>query len=310
MLGLFLLSERVCVNALPKPVRSGVQILIDVGLCSAVDDHVSMKGFGLFNVRGVWLFAHSPSIAPTLYYGNDSIALMNHVAPKVGGSCLDLCCGPGAQALVCSQRSARVVASDINPIAAALAAVNAAFNGKHQQISVRCGDLYETVAGQMFDTIIVNPPLLPIPRELPYPFVGDGGLDGLDLMRRILEGAPDHLTADGTLHSLGVTLSNGFVPTSYEELERLASHFGLDVTLTITAHVDAGAESQWSNCVGATIAGFAGCDIVEAVNTLVEKYRSAGGSHVCAYFLKAGVGRGKLRILDLSDETSGGFWYI
>ncbi len=36
-----------------------------------------------------------------------------------------------------------------------------------------------------FDLICMNPPLLPIPSGLGYPFIGDGGPDGLAVTRRV-----------------------------------------------------------------------------------------------------------------------------
>lgn len=39
----------------------------------------------------------------------------------------------------------------------------------------------------------MNPPLLPIPDEIPYPFVGDGGQSGLDITLHILKGGDTHL---------------------------------------------------------------------------------------------------------------------
>jgi release factor glutamine methyltransferase len=188
--------------------------------------------------------------------------------------------------------------------------VNVAFNGRLDQISVRRGDLYETVIGESFDTIVVNPPLPPIPANLPYPFVGAGGPDGLDLVWRILEGAPDHLTADGTLHSLGATPSDGFLPTRYDQLKHVTARLGLDVMLTITAHVPADANSRWSAGVGATNAAVSGADHRETIHRLANAYIDAGGSHICAYFLRAQLGRGQLKVRDLSDEGGASFWYV
>ncbi len=45
----------------------------------------------------------------------------------------------------------------------------------------------------MFSLVVVNPPLLPIPDEIPYPFVGDGGQSGLDITLHILKGGDTHL---------------------------------------------------------------------------------------------------------------------
>lgn len=45
----------------------------------------------------------------------------------------------------------------------------------------------------VFRLSFVNHPLLPIPDEIPYPFVGDGGQSGLDITLHILKGGDTHL---------------------------------------------------------------------------------------------------------------------
>ena len=81
-------------------------------------------------------------------------------------------------------------------------AYNAAIlNGKINGISpkkyeVRKSNLYQMVPEQ-FDCIISNPPFVPVPENIVFPLCGDGGEDGLDLVRKIISGYTQHLKPFG-----------------------------------------------------------------------------------------------------------------
>ena len=69
------------------------------------------------------------------------------------------------------------------------------------------GDLYAPLAGKRYDLIIANPPYvdaegmagLPTECRAEPKLAFDGGADGLDVVRRILDRAAEHLTAEGGL---------------------------------------------------------------------------------------------------------------
>jgi ribosomal protein L3 glutamine methyltransferase len=122
---------------------------------------------------------------------------------------LDLCTGSGCLAILACQSfpNATVDAVDISPDALAVAARNVADYGVEDRISLYEGDLFDAVNDARYDLIITNPPYVDaegmagLPREcLHEPSIAfDGGDDGLDIVRRILDGAKDHLTPDGGL---------------------------------------------------------------------------------------------------------------
>ena len=72
----------------------------------------------------------------------------------------DLCTGSGIQALVALRAGAtRVVAVDINPVAAATAAENARANGFGDRVVAVASNLFSAVAPRPhFDVILINPP--------------------------------------------------------------------------------------------------------------------------------------------------------
>jgi release factor glutamine methyltransferase len=122
---------------------------------------------------------------------------------------VDLCCGSGAVAVVLSavDPRTRVFAVDIDPRAVRCAARNLRGSGAW----VRCGDLYDALPTALRGRVTIltaNAPyvptseiaLMPPEARLHEPRVAlDGGTDGLDIHRRIVEAAPEWLAPGGHL---------------------------------------------------------------------------------------------------------------
>ncbi|WP_336922565.1 putative protein N(5)-glutamine methyltransferase [Aquipuribacter sp. SD81] len=123
---------------------------------------------------------------------------------------VDLCCGSGALGLVLATAlGARLElhAADLDPAAVELARSTLAPHGA----AVHPGDLYDALPDRLrgtVDVLVVNAPYVPsealrlLPREAREhePLVAlDGGADGSDLQRRVVEGAPGWLAIGGTL---------------------------------------------------------------------------------------------------------------
>jgi hypothetical protein len=109
-------------------------------------------------------------------------------------SAFDLGTGCGVQAIHAAGHSERVVASDINPRAVALATLSVELNGL-DGVDVRLGDRFEPVAGERFDLVVSNPPYVISPLRR-YVF-RDSGLPVDELCRSIVRAAPAHLNAGG-----------------------------------------------------------------------------------------------------------------
>ena len=127
-----------------------------------------------------------------------------------GESVLDLCTGSGCVviALASERPKAEFDATDISPAACEIARANADRQGLAERITVFEGDLFDAVPdGKTYDMIVSNPPyvttgeiptLSPEVRNEPA-LALDGGPDGLDIIRRILEGAHRHLNPGGAI---------------------------------------------------------------------------------------------------------------
>ena len=127
------------------------------------------------------------------------------------GKVLDLCTGNGSLAVLMalSYPDLQVVASDLSLPALALAARNLDRHHLGDRIELLHGDLWEPIAQQelRFDLIICNPPYVneQSMQVLPPEYHAEprealaGGLDGMDLIRQIIESAGIYLNDRGAL---------------------------------------------------------------------------------------------------------------
>jgi ribosomal protein L3 glutamine methyltransferase len=122
---------------------------------------------------------------------------------------LDLCTGSGCLAILAAQAfpQAEIDAVDISGDALEVAARNIADYGLDDRVRLHRGDLFGPLGGQRYDLIISNPPyvdaegMAALPRECRAEpkLAFDGGADGIDIVRRILDQAGRHLTPQGGL---------------------------------------------------------------------------------------------------------------
>lgn len=132
----------------------------------------------------------------------------NNSAPRI----LDLCTGSGcvALALAMNLRHARVTATDLSDDALALATENISLHNLDQRVALRNGDLFAALGPEPmeFDVICANPPyvedgefagLSPTIRLYEDARALVAGDDGLDVIRRIVQTAPQYLAEGGLL---------------------------------------------------------------------------------------------------------------
>ena len=122
---------------------------------------------------------------------------------------LDLCTGSGCLAILAARHfpNAEVDAVDISKGALEVAAHNVGEHGLADRIALYQGDLFAPLDDARYDLIISNPPYVDAEGMVALPpecraepkLAFDGGIDGLDVVRRILRDAPNHLTPGGGL---------------------------------------------------------------------------------------------------------------
>ncbi len=168
-------------------------------------------------MRGLPFYVDERTIVPRSFIGE---LLDSHFGgDEEGGSLiddplsvvtvLDLCTGSGCLAILASQSfpNADIDAVDISKDALAVAARNVRDYGLEDRLTLHQGDLFKPLVGRRYDLIISNPPyvdalgMASLPRECRAEpkLAFDGGADGLDIVRRILDEAPQHLTPEGGL---------------------------------------------------------------------------------------------------------------
>lgn len=131
------------------------------------------------------------------------------IDPHDINSVLDLCTGSGCLAILLAHafEQAQIDAVDISSDALDVASINIRNYDLMNRINLIHSDLSTRLQGKRYDLIISNPPyvnaasMATLPEEYCHePAIAlAGGLDGLDIVYRILREAADHLTEDGLL---------------------------------------------------------------------------------------------------------------
>jgi ribosomal protein L3 glutamine methyltransferase len=122
---------------------------------------------------------------------------------------LDLCTGGGSLAILAARvfSNARIDAVDLSADALDVARRNVEEHGLADRIRLIEGDLFAPLGDERYDLILANPPYVDARSLADFPaeyaaeprMAHAGGEDGLDIVRRILAEAPDHLTPDGNI---------------------------------------------------------------------------------------------------------------
>jgi ribosomal protein L3 glutamine methyltransferase len=131
------------------------------------------------------------------------------IEPRQIKRILDIGTGSGCIAIASALAlpDARVDAADLSDEALAVTRLNIARHPVRGRVRAIKSDVYDSLAGERYDVIVSNPPyvgdvemagLPPEYRREPA-FGLHGGSDGLDIVRRILSGAHEHLEPHGIL---------------------------------------------------------------------------------------------------------------
>ena len=132
------------------------------------------------------------------------------IAKKINAkNILDLCTGSGAIAISLAKyiNDSKITAVDISDKALSVAKKNAKINEVENQIIFIESDLFKKVKKEKYDIIVSNPPYIKkdiiktLDKEVQKePRIAlDGGYDGLDFYRRIIEQSDEYLKYNGYL---------------------------------------------------------------------------------------------------------------
>ncbi len=215
-------------------------------------NRASTAGLGLSSRLGQYFVVSAnpyyPSFDSTLsdiYLGPESLTLVNHLQRRAGslaasGKALDLCSGSGiaGQSLGAIRRGLEWTAVDISPLAVEASTFNAALNNMSGRYRTLQGDLYESLGDKRYALIVANPPFIPVPAGTALPIYGDGGEDGLSVLRPLLAGLGRHLTPEGRaiIYMEGIGDERGpFVFDILEKVSETGHAIGVSLISTMTA---------------------------------------------------------------------------
>jgi len=164
-------------------------------------------------LMGVPFFSSEQSIVPRSWIAE--LIVDGSLEPwlPADGKALDLCTGNGSLAILLALTcpDIHVSACDLSMPALAVASRNLDRHGLTSQIELFEGDLWDALPepheDNLFDLIICNPPYvntdsmnaLPLEYQAEPALALAGGDDGMDLIRKIIAGAPDYLSERGAI---------------------------------------------------------------------------------------------------------------
>jgi ribosomal protein L3 glutamine methyltransferase len=220
----FLVSEALHLNPEQFETFAGARVTVAEGktILDLIHRRVTTRKPAAYLVnkiymRGLPFYVDERVIVPRSFIGE---LLASHFGGEEGAGALiddptavervlDLCTGSGCLAILAAHHfpNAAVDAVDISKGAIEVATRNVAEYGLEGRISLYRGDLFAPLGDNRYDLIITNPPYVDAEGMAALPpecraepkLAFDGGRDGLDVVRRILREAPDHLAPNGGL---------------------------------------------------------------------------------------------------------------
>jgi ribosomal protein L3 glutamine methyltransferase len=186
-------------------------------LASIIDQRISTRKPASYLTQSAYIqgrrfFVDERVIVPRSFIGE---LLCNEVLkgalpdPGSVSNILDLCTGGGSLAILAALEfpDANVVGCDVSSDALAVGRQNVKDYGLEDRVTLEKSDLFTALTGRRFDLIISNPPYVTEDAVEAFPqeyrseprLAHAGGVDGMDLVRRIIADAPAHLSSEGTL---------------------------------------------------------------------------------------------------------------
>ncbi len=160
------------------------------------------SSFSLFPCYGKYIVTDqaekNTAINQVMWLWGESFLLGGFVKRISRRRAIDLGTGSGVHAILASDHCARVVGADVSPRAIAFSNFNAALNDK-SNIDFVLSDLLVSIDGTC-DLLVSNVPYAPDTGAKASDNFWSGGMDGTELLRRVVEALPTRLDEDGTAH--------------------------------------------------------------------------------------------------------------
>jgi HemK-related putative methylase len=202
LIELFIDGRAISLDQLRKHVSAGfIDAVVETRLAETTGSAVQSK-LCLFPCYGKYIVTDraqkNSAINQVMWLWGESFILGGMIKRTPRRRAIDLGTGSGVHAILASDLCESVVAVDINPRALEFARFNAALNGV-KNIEFAQGDLFNAVESTC-DLLLANPPYLPDAAAEAGDNFWSGGVDGSELLRRIVLDLPERLDCGGTAH--------------------------------------------------------------------------------------------------------------
>jgi methylase of polypeptide subunit release factors len=171
------------------------------------------------------------------------------------------------------------------------------------------GNLLDPVAGRKFDVISCNPPFMPVPKGVRYPRFGDGGGDGLDIVRRLMAGLPEALAPGGRCEVIAAVLGNRERP-DLAPFQKMAADSRLAIIVDCCTRDELEGETMKRLVALSSMEGGAGNDVdpQEIEEAFRRHFASLGATHLYCYVLHATQSPSPMMCASYRDEASNSVW--
>jgi SAM-dependent methyltransferase len=187
--------------------RDGIEQLSALGLVADGGEGKLQASVLLVPLEGIWLASDVPPVSRRLKTGSEpkefvfppanqlTRQFLDMFTPTPGQRMIELCAGSGIAALRALRGgAAEAWATDLAGRSVQFARFNARLNGLDSLVAVE-SDAWGGVGDETFDFVCAHPPYVPtLAHEFDY---RDGGEDGEQVTRGVIQGLPKHLRPGG-----------------------------------------------------------------------------------------------------------------
>jgi SAM-dependent methyltransferase len=178
-----------------------VDIACDIGLIK-LEDGILHPKLCLFPCYGLYIVtdgsARNKALNQVMWLWGESYLLGGLASRAKRRRAIDLGTGSGVHALLASMHCDTVTAGDISPRALEFGRFNAALNDR-TNVEFVLSDLFNDVKGSA-DMLVTNVPYAPDTAAKAGDNFWSGGLDGFELLRRVVAALPERLEDGGVAH--------------------------------------------------------------------------------------------------------------
>lgn len=199
LLDLFMDGRQVPVDCLKDHFSSAfIDSALEMNLAERTGPFLESK-LCLFPVGGKYVVTDRPekntNINQVMWLWSESFFLGGVIKRSRHKKAVDLGTGSGVHALLASDHCKETIGVDINPRALMFSGFNAALNGV-ENVQFMLNDLLSSI-DSTFDLLIANPPYLPDRAAKAGDNFWSGGIEGTELLQKIIEALPAKLEVGG-----------------------------------------------------------------------------------------------------------------